>query len=281
MKITIYDNPSVFLEIITQNFSKPDGENELMLGLTNTLVKDPDHYGCKAFLSTVTLQNKFKLCAFMTPPWNIIIYGNDPVDPIILTGFAEFLINNDISIPGVNSKINISKLFAEIYCRKKKCQYKEKMNMTFNILKSVKKISYSAGDLITAEGKHKDLVLDWTYKFNEEAKLGMPENAIERHVDFIINGGYAYLWFEEKICSMAFMERPSEKGVGIAYVYTPMDLRNRGYGTSCVASLCKKALERDYKYCCLFADKTNPISNRLYQKVGFTPLCDYVMYDFF
>ena len=281
MEITVYDNPKDFLEIILDNFSEPLGENELMFGLTHVLLKDPDHYGCKAFMSTVTEKNEVRLSAFMTSPWSIILYGKDPIDPIILTGFAEYLINNNISIPGVNSKSGISEIFADIYCRKKKCQKKVKMNMTFYTLKTVNEISYSSGKLISAEPKHKDLVLDWTVKFNDEANLGMPEEAIKRHVDFIFKEGFGYFWFDDSVRSMAFLERPSKTGIGIAYVYTPPDSRNKGYGTSCIGSLCQLALEKGYKYCCLFADKTNPISNRIYQKVGFIQLCDYVMYDFF
>jgi predicted GNAT family acetyltransferase len=61
---------------------------------------------------------------------------------------------------------------------------------------------------------------------------------------------------------------------GVGYVYTPKHLRRNGYATYCVALLSKIILESGKKSCVLYADLNNPISNSIYLKIGFKPVCD-------
>lgn len=63
-------------------------------------------------------------------------------------------------------------------------------------------------------------------------------------------------------------------GVRVGLVYTPAELRRRGYATSCVSRLTQLLLDSGKKYCCLYADLANPASNRIYEKVGYRPVCD-------
>ncbi len=79
---------------------------------------------------------------------------------------------------------------------------------------------------------------------------------------------------------MTFRERPHDDGVSIGYVFTPKEYRNKNYATSCVSAVTKKTLEDGFSYCSLFADRANPISNGIYQKIGYKPLCDYINFDF-
>jgi predicted GNAT family acetyltransferase len=55
----------------------------------------------------------------------------------------------------------------------------------------------------------------------------------------------------------------------IGQVYTPPNLRGRGYSTACVWHLTRKLLNDGFKHCALYADRANPYSNRVYQKIGY------------
>lgn len=63
-------------------------------------------------------------------------------------------------------------------------------------------------------------------------------------------------------------------------VYTPPHYRGKGYATSCVASLSQHLLNSGYKFCSLFTDLANPVSNSIYMKIGYRPVCDYDEYKF-
>lgn len=71
-----------------------------------------------------------------------------------------------------------------------------------------------------------------------------------------------------------------KKGTVISLVYTPPELRNRGYATSCVYQLTKKLLAGPYEFCSLFTTLSNPTPNRIYPKIGYVPLGDTLEFDF-
>lgn len=79
---------------------------------------------------------------------------------------------------------------------------------------------------------------------------------------------------------MAAAGRKTRSGIAVNLVYTPKELRRRGYATSCVAALSQHLLDSGYKFCTLFADLANPISNSIYQKIGYRPIGDYDSYLF-
>ena len=74
--------------------------------------------------------------------------------------------------------------------------------------------------------------------------------------------------------------RPTRHGISVSLVYTPPELRGRGYATACVGELSRKLLGAGREFCALFADLANPISNHIYERIGYRPVCDYEEYRF-
>jgi predicted GNAT family acetyltransferase len=58
-------------------------------------------------------------------------------------------------------------------------------------------------------------------------------------------------------------------GIRISYVYTPTDLRGRGYASATVAHLTQKHFDCGKERVFLFTDLNNPTSNRIYQAIGY------------
>jgi predicted GNAT family acetyltransferase len=63
-------------------------------------------------------------------------------------------------------------------------------------------------------------------------------------------------------------------------VYTPPQLRARGFGGAVTVAATRLALERGAEKVVLFTDLANPTSNALYQKLGYRPVEDRVMISF-
>jgi uncharacterized protein len=76
--------------------------------------------------------------------------------------------------------------------------------------------------------------------------------------------------------SMAAVVRRTPRGSGIAALYTPPEHRGRGYATALVATLSRGDMERGSAFCFLHTDLANPTSNRIYQRIGYRPVCDVV-----
>ena len=63
-------------------------------------------------------------------------------------------------------------------------------------------------------------------------------------------------------------------------VYTPPELRRRGYASAAVSALTKKLLDSGRKFVFLFTDLSNPTSNKIYQQMGYQAVCDINETDF-
>jgi predicted GNAT family acetyltransferase len=60
----------------------------------------------------------------------------------------------------------------------------------------------------------------------------------------------------------------------IAPVYTPPEHRGHGYGSAVTADAARWALDHDAEHVLLFTDLANPVSNSIYQRIGFVPVAD-------
>jgi predicted GNAT family acetyltransferase len=120
------------------------------------------------------------------------------------------------------------------------------------------------------------LVASWTRRFIEEALPNDDPNVADEAAKRRIRGGEMFLWEDGgRPVSMAAKSRPMNRGITVNMVYTPPDLRGRGYATACVAALSQHLLDEGWKFCVLFTDLSNPTSNSIYQKIGYRPVCDF------
>ena len=88
------------------------------------------------------------------------------------------------------------------------------------------------------------------------------------------NGGFL-LWEDGgQTVSISGWGGPTPNGIRIGPVYTPPELRRRGYASALVAELTKRLLDGGRKFCFLFTDLANPTSNSIYQRVGYEPVSD-------
>ncbi|MFI1483282.1 GNAT family N-acetyltransferase [Streptomyces sp. NPDC020747] len=68
--------------------------------------------------------------------------------------------------------------------------------------------------------------------------------------------------------------------IQVDVVYTPAHLRGHGYAAAVSAEVSRAALAAGAKDVVLFADRSNPTSNALYQRLGYRKLADWAAYDF-
>jgi predicted GNAT family acetyltransferase len=83
------------------------------------------------------------------------------------------------------------------------------------------------------------------------------------------------LWEDEgEPVSLAGWGGPTPNGIRIGPVYTPPELRSRGYATALTAELSQRLLDgRLYQggrqFCFLYTDLANPTSNAIYERIGY------------
>jgi predicted GNAT family acetyltransferase len=66
----------------------------------------------------------------------------------------------------------------------------------------------------------------------------------------------------------------------VAPVYTPAELRGRGYAGAATSAVTRQLLDAGADDVVLFTDLANPTSNALYQRLGYRPIEDRTVLEF-
>jgi GNAT superfamily N-acetyltransferase len=92
-----------------------------------------------------------------------------------------------------------------------------------------------------------------------------------------IDDGIVWLWEDEDgaVVHLTGANLPAYGVSRIGPVYTPRDRRGRGYASRAVAEISQRYVEQGVR-CCLFTDQANPVSNHVYEAIGYRPVVDMV-----
>lgn len=90
-----------------------------------------------------------------------------------------------------------------------------------------------------------------------------------------IAAGRVWFWEDEtgEAAHLTGFNPPSFGVARVGPVYTPKAHRGRGFASAAVAEVSRR-LRADGARVCLFTDRANPTSNRIYQAIGFVPVVD-------
>jgi len=89
-----------------------------------------------------------------------------------------------------------------------------------------------------------------------------------------IEAGHVHLWeVEGDVVHLTGHSAPAFGVVRVGPVYTPAEHRGRGYASAAVAEVSERALAAGHR-ACLFTDRANPTSNRIYEALGYRHLAD-------
>src|SRR5262249_25388668 len=135
------------------------------------------------------------------------------------------------------------------------------------------------GSLRPASMDDVDLVTAWAVAFAGDtgATLGDVRPGIVHR----IAARHIFLWELSGRPVALTVRGPAVGGiVRVSLVYTPPELRRRGYATACVANVSRLALDDGARGCMLYADLANAMTNAIYQRLGYAPGGDAADYRF-
>jgi GNAT superfamily N-acetyltransferase len=125
-------------------------------------------------------------------------------------------------------------------------------------------------------------VVAWFEAFNAETGHAPPPG-IDRHglIARRVEHGQVWLWDVEGVAtSMACTTAPLAGAVRIGPVYTPPDHRGQGYAAACVGGVSAGARAAGARDCLLYTQLTNPVSNKIYQRLGYEAVAEILVYRF-
>lgn len=279
METIYYKTASDFLLNTGDLLASDEAHYGLIYGIAKLVAVNPHYYG-EADPWFCSVSDKAGICAiaWRTPPYKVGLawFAGNPEE--VVPHLIESVGSQWQVIPGVIGDKEVTALFTEGWCKTYKVYIRSSMEQIIYRLDRVNDIPPVPGRLRLATVADKSLVTAWTHAFRVDT-FGVTNDSIpERDITPGIETGEIYLWEDGQPVSMAVKCRPTENGMMINYVYTPPDLRRRGYATACVAGVCREILKGGYQFCILYTDLANPTSNSIYIKIGFQPVCDSVEY---
>lgn len=281
MKLLRYDDPVIFQSAIMDYLLMNEAENNLPLGILANLIageyQDPPPY-----LAQVEDQGETCLVVMRTPPFKALSsFDSDPLDEEIVS-----LVANDLyktfgeDFPGVTAEKSMAAQLSESWQAATGKTPLLEMAMRIYKLEQVKPVSGVSGSIRPANEDDASMVLKWYENFHRDALREDPnpkqvKEQAARYIKADPSQRGLMIWEVEGIpVSMAGYTGPTTNGIRIGAVYTPPDVRRKGYASACTAGLSQHLLDLGFKFCFLFTDLMNPTSNHIYQQIGYEPVCD-------
>ncbi len=279
LKLVLFANSRSFLEEVGEALYSRETINNLILGVSERLVRDPGSYTNPFFAAVKDQVGNILLAAVMTPPHNMILAGGQDFDKGLPT-LVDYLQKHQLELPGVIGPTHISDNFIDLWKRITNESGEIIMHQRVYELRAVRMPPLPEGHFRVAFPEDSPHITEWLKAFSEEA-LGESFGSASTRAKALIADGKIFVWEKEgELVSMAMKARPIAHSITISGVYTPPENRRNGYAMALVARLSQHLLDSGFQFINLFTDLENPTSNKIYQKIGYHPVCDFRMITF-
>ena len=277
MTVELVADPEEFLRETEPLLLADEARHNLMFGIAGA-IRDGFYEEHRLWL--VRAGDSPVAAALQTPPFNLILAQPASDEP--LRRLADALA--EAELPGVVGALPEVERFAELYARRTGSEASRTMGQGVFELTEVVPPPQPPGVSRVADESDRDRVVRWFEAFAEEVvHVGAPgradaARAVDRRYSVTTSG--FLLWEDEgDTVSLAGWGGPTPNGIRIGPVYTPPQLRGRGYATALTAELSQRLLDGDLfpggrRFCFLYTDLANPTSNAIYQRIGYRRVCE-------
>jgi len=280
MKLNTYTSPADFLVKVQPALEIREDANNLILGISLRLERNPDRIEIHPCLKIVEDADGPVLSAIITPPHKLLLSHHRGDFDKAAALLIENVISEEWNPPGIlgpdTTADKASKIWFDITGQKSEIEYRMQIFKIDKVtLPAPKKNRFRPAD-----PSELDLLSNWAYDFNFGIFGEADRESSRKMIQSSIEQKSIYVWDDNGPVSVVMKSRPTRNGVCLSMAYTPPDLRNRGYATACVGEMARMLLESGRKFCVLFVNTSNTSAIRAYQKVGFRPLCNFNEYIF-
>lgn len=212
--------------------------------------------------------------SMLTPPHplQVSLGGDDD-----LRALAEHHHAAGRRLPGVGGMRLAASVFAGHWSRLRGVAVSERMALGVFVCDQLLPPAAVEGVLRPARQADERLLVSWGREFVAEIAHGVEEDA---GMEPRVRRGQVHVWERAgEIVSMAALSSREHGYSRVQLVYTPPGQRGRGYASACVSELVQHEMAAGGR-CMLYTDLANPVSNRIYQAIGFRRVGDAVTLGF-
>ena len=260
--------PGDFLQRAESWLLASEAEHNLHLSLAYVR-RDAGATGADVLFGTVEQDGDLVGCVIRTPPHKVLITSMPPeAAPDIVGPVAELY----DEIPAVLGQADSAVAVASAWTALKGGGWETGMQQRIYRLDQVEPVRPVPGAMRLATMDDLELLTDWGTGFARDA--GYAFLLAREQVNRMIERQDLHIWQDESPASMAVAQGATPNGCRIGYVYTPPELRGRGYASALVARLSQRMLDSGMTFCVLYTDLGNPTPNAIYQRIGYNAICD-------
>ena len=281
MQLTRHQDVESFLAHAGEFLAAREAEHNLILGLSSRLVRDRLMYGEPAYFAAVEAEGRVVAAALRTPPHNHILSEID--DDAALGPLLDDARSAYGSLPGVTGPKEPVARFAAAWEDATGATARLEIAQRIFSADQVDSPQGVSGALRDYERRDRELASGLMDAFVAEALHAAPPESSEEFVDRREEDpdGGIVLWDDDgRTVSMAGFGGRTPNGIRIGPVYTPPELRGRGYASAQTAALTQRLLDGGRQFCFLFTDLANPTSNSIYQRIGYRAVSDVDLWTF-
>ena len=271
-----------YLQLAGAYLAAREAEQNLIFGICSNLEADPSQYPDPPYLAVVVHGDRVVGTAIRTPPWRLVLGVMEhpgAVHQLVADLEAD---PAGANLPGVLGPSEAARHFAEAWSEATGgCARLVRHERSFR-LRTVLPPRVASGFMRRVEPSDRALLAAWAKAFHDEALAGGPDQDWDATADRWIRGvgRTAFLWVDSgRTVSLTGVGGRTPNGIRVGPVYTPPELRGRGYASNLVAQASQQQLDTGRTFVFLFTDLANPTANHIYQAIGYEPVNDVDEYD--
>jgi predicted GNAT family acetyltransferase len=271
--------PGEFRSLAGPLLAGDEARHTVMLGVLDALERTPGRYPEYA-LWVVEADGEAQAAALRTPPHHAVVA--QPRSPAALAALAGVMRADVADLPGVNGIRPEVDDFAAEWVRLTGGVARERMQLRLHRLERLEEVPVPPGEMRDARPGERPKLMEWMGAFADETGIQGGAEELQRGLDGRLSEPLGVKVWDDGglLVSMAGSALSSPRLGRIGPVYTPPELRGRGYATALVRELTEARLASGAETMVLYTDLANPTSNAIYRRIGYLPLCEAVELDF-
>ena len=274
LRVVTHANAAAFLKRAEPLLLEREAEHTLVLSIAMAQAASDDP-NTDAFFATVEQDGDVVGVSFRTPPHKLSV-SRMPLDAVPL--LVDEVAGRYESIPAVLGPKDIAEATAEQWTQLRGGGWEPGMGQGLYRLDTVVwPPAPPPGSVRAPLPEEADLMIEWIAGFARDAgaQFAVPADEVRA---WVAREGF-FMWDDGGPVSIARASGGTPNGMRVGFVYTPPELRGRGYASALVAEVSQIILDRGFSFCTLYTDLSNPTSNSIYQKIGYEPVMDFVDAD--
>ncbi len=276
MKLVHHQNAASFLEAAQDFLMQAEVKNCVMLSAPMRMRDKPSKNDSGTYFASVEQNGKLIAAAFCPPrKWLNLTPFPGAAIPLLVDDMLRHQAEPELVVADAAT----AQIFAQAWATARGIEYRQDYGFRMYQLERVIAPRTPPGALRLGEMKDEKRVEDWSAAFDTEVDFG-DASAIKVLMLTALREQRLYFWDDNGPVSMLARNATTPNSERVSVVYTPPELRGKGYGAAANAALAQIILDSGRRYACLFADINNAVSNKMYVKIGYEAVCDVGRYKF-